>query len=111
MEILRVLLMGFAILIGVILIIPLFTKKSIFQRINGFDEAFWVSGEDQDLQCKVWDAGYDIYATEKIFFEHIGKATSRNLENQEHIWKENFLKFREKWKHRLVQSNGKTIQS
>lgn len=82
--------------------VALFTKRSIFERVGGFSsDDFWVSGEDLDLQCKIWDAGYDIYVTEKVFVEHIGKATSRTLPDREKIWEQSFLRFKQKWGHRL----------
>lgn len=84
--------------------VAVFTRKSIFEEVGGFSsDDFWVSGEDLDLQCKIWDAGYDIYVTEKVFVEHIGKATSRTLPEREKIWEESFLKFRQKWGRRLRQ--------
>ena len=76
-------------------------KKSIFEKIGGFDESYGTSGEDLDLQFKIWDAGYDIYVTELVFIEHIGKATSQNLPNQKKLWADNYEKFRKKWKHRI----------
>lgn len=82
--------------------VAIFTTKKIFQKVGGFSEKeFWVSGEDYDLQCKIWEAGYDIYITEKIFVEHIGKATTRNLPNRERIWEQSGQRFHEKWKHKF----------
>ncbi len=84
--------------------VAVFTKRSIFESVGGFSsDDFWVSGEDLDLQCKIWDAGYDIYVTEKVFVEHIGKATSSTLPDREKIWEQSFLKFKQKWGHRLRQ--------
>ncbi|MBN1320849.1 MAG: glycosyltransferase [Thermoleophilia bacterium] len=80
----------------------IFTKKSIFEQVGGFSsQEFWVSGEDLDLQCKIWDAGYDIYVTERIFVRHLGKATAMSLPNRQEVWDEGFARFRDKWEGRL----------
>lgn len=82
---------------GVVFII----KKDLFFRLRGFDESYGTSGEDQDLQFKVWQAGYDIYITEKIFVDHIGKATSQRLPCWEKLWEKNYEKFLKKWGHKI----------
>jgi O-antigen biosynthesis protein len=81
--------------------VAFFLKRDIFLAVGGFSEEFWVSGEDLDFQCKVWDTGYDIYVTEKVFVEHIGKATSQRLLNRKELWGQTYHKFKQKWKCRL----------
>jgi len=82
--------------------VAFFLKRDTFLKIGGFSEEFFlVSGEDLDLQCKIWDAGYDIYVTERVFVEHIGKATCKNIPNRKELWEKNYFQFLRKWKRRL----------
>ena len=39
----------------------MFMKKSIFKEVNGFDEDFFMYGEDIDLSYRVLNLGYDNY--------------------------------------------------
>lgn len=81
--------------------VSIFTKKEIVNKLGGFDEIFFVSGEDADLQFKAWESGYDIYVTEKVFIEHIGKATAKFLPDWQGEWKKSNEIFSEKWKETL----------
>jgi GT2 family glycosyltransferase len=81
--------------------VAIFSTKRLLSHLGGFDESFGTSGEDLDLQCKAWEAGYEVCVTEKVFVKHIGKATSRFLENREVLWKNNTAKFRKRWEGKL----------
>lgn len=35
-------------------------RKNVFNRINGFDEDYFIHGEDTDLSWRIWLAGYKI---------------------------------------------------
>lgn len=77
--------------------VSIFTTKKIFDKLGGFDEGFFASGEDADLQFEAWKRGYEIYITEKVFVEHIGKATAKFLPDWEARWEEGVNILREKW--------------
>lgn len=79
-------------------------RKSLFFDLGGFDESYITSAEDLDLQFKIWEAGYEVYITERVFIEHIGKASSQKLENQKQLWSDNFLKFK---KNGNIESRNK----
>jgi GT2 family glycosyltransferase len=77
--------------------VSIFTKRSIFDKLGGFDERFFASGEDADLQFKAWKRGYEVYVTEKVFVEHVGKATAKSLPDWKTNWEEGLKVFRKKW--------------
>lgn len=56
-----------------------FIRKTLFEKINGFDERFFVYLEDLDLSLKVKKIGAEIiYLTDAQAF-HAGGGTSRNV--------------------------------
>lgn len=83
----------------------IFTKKTIFEKLQGFDESYGTSGEDLDLQCKAWEAGYEIYVSEKVFVDHLGKASSKRLSNREELWRRNSQKFWARWGSKLKKKS------
>lgn len=81
--------------------VAIFTKKTWFDSVNGFEESYVTGAEDSDLQCKFWEIGMDIYVTEHVFVKHIGKVSSRRLDDWKTLWKKNGEKLYEKWSQKF----------
>lgn len=63
------------ILVGAFMLI----KKSIYQEVNGFDEDYFMYGEDIDLSYKVIKAGYqNAYYGETAVIHYKGESTSKD---------------------------------
>ncbi|MGQ9778132.1 MAG: glycosyltransferase family 2 protein [Thermodesulfobacteriota bacterium] len=56
----------------------LLIRREIFQEIGGFDENFFLYGEDVDLCKRVWDLGRKVYYYPDIFIIHYLGGSSRN---------------------------------
>jgi len=54
-------------------------KRPVFEKINGFDEAFFMYGEDIDLSLRISQLGYKNYYLGKISITHLkGGSTTYN---------------------------------
>ncbi|MBJ7882337.1 glycosyltransferase family 2 protein [Gelidibacter salicanalis] len=54
-------------------------KKSVFHQVNGFDEDYFMYGEDIDLSYKVLKAGYqNVYYGEMTILHYKGESTLKN---------------------------------
>jgi len=54
-------------------------KREVFEKVNGFDESFFMYGEDIDLSLRVTQEGYKNYYIGKISVTHLkGGSTSYN---------------------------------
>lgn len=49
--------------------------KNLFQKIDGFDEDYFIYGEDTDLSWRIWLAGYNIYYLPKGKVYHFQKSS------------------------------------
>ena len=60
----------------------MFMKRAVYKKVGGFDEDYFMYGEDIDLSYKVLKLGLDnyYYADTKII-HYKGESTTRNLEN------------------------------
>ena len=60
----------------------MFMKKTVYQKVGGFDEDYFMYGEDIDLSYKVLKLGLDNYyfADTKII-HYKGESTTKNLKN------------------------------
>jgi len=47
-------------------------RGDLLKRLGGFDEQFFYYYEDQDLCCRVWNAGYSIIYTPEMTITHLG---------------------------------------
>ncbi|MAZ77228.1 MAG: hypothetical protein CMF39_00930 [Legionellaceae bacterium] len=59
--------------IGACMLIP----RSVYQAIDGFDESFFLYGEDADLCLRIRQAGYQILHLEKVLVVHVGGASEK----------------------------------
>jgi GT2 family glycosyltransferase len=54
-------------------------KKEVFEKVNGFDESFFMYGEDIDLSLRITQLGYKNYYLGKISVTHLkGGSTTYN---------------------------------
>jgi len=54
-------------------------KRAVFEKVNGFDEAFFLYGEDIDLSLRISQLGYKNYYLGKISITHLkGGSTTYN---------------------------------
>src|SRR6187399_2677972 len=54
-------------------------KREVFEKVNGFDESFFMYGEDIDLSLRITQQGYKNYYLGKISVTHLkGGSTSYN---------------------------------
>ncbi|MCP4474583.1 MAG: glycosyltransferase family 2 protein [Gammaproteobacteria bacterium] len=51
---------------------------ALFRQLNGFDEAFFLYGEDADLCIRVRMAGYIIGLLSDVIVRHVGGASGKN---------------------------------
>jgi len=47
-------------------------RGDLLKRLGGFDEQFFYYYEDQDLCCRLWNAGYSIIYTPEATITHLG---------------------------------------
>ena len=54
-------------------------KRAVFEKVNGFDETFFMYGEDIDLSLRISQLGYKNYYLGKISITHLkGSSTTYN---------------------------------
>jgi N-acetylglucosaminyl-diphospho-decaprenol L-rhamnosyltransferase len=58
-------------------------RAGIIQTVKGFDEAFFLYGEDQDLCLRIRRAGYEIGYAESAIVMHIGGQSERQSASAE----------------------------
>lgn len=60
--------------------VALVCRKSVFEKLGGFDSFFFTHGEEEDLCFRAWRAGYRILYTSASVVFHIGAYTgNRNV--------------------------------
>jgi GT2 family glycosyltransferase len=78
----------------------MFMRHSLFQKIGGFDERFFMYGEDLDLCRQVHDCGYTVWynpATQIIHFK--GKSSARRPLRSRMAFYEAWVLFSRKYRH------------
>jgi GT2 family glycosyltransferase len=59
------------------------TKREVFQKVNGFDEDFFLYGEETDLCLRIRQAGYSIGYCESVTVQHVGSASEKGNPREE----------------------------
>jgi GT2 family glycosyltransferase len=54
-------------------------RRSIFKKLDGFDEKFFVSFEDIDLGWRTWILGYRVFLAPKSIVYHLGGTTTKKI--------------------------------
>jgi len=66
----------------------MFLKRVVYLEVGGFDETYFMYGEDIDLSYKVLNKGYKNYYYPKTQVIHYkGESTIKNYENLNHFYK------------------------
>ena len=58
-------------------------KKAVFEKVNGFDETFFMYGEDIDISLRITKAGFKNYYLGRISITHLKGGSTRY--DQDHI--------------------------
>ena len=62
-------------------------RRQIFEKLNGFDERFFMYGEDIDLSLRILQSGYKNYYLGTVSVMHLkGGSTSYNYEYVNHFY-------------------------
>jgi len=56
-------------------------RSSIFKKLDGFDEKFFVSFEDVDLGWRTWILGYRVFLVPKSIVYHLGGTTIKKIKS------------------------------
>ncbi len=76
-------------------------KKELFEKIEGFDENFFMYGEDLDLCAKIRDLGYTIlYCPETAILHSGGKSRENLLKQKLQFFKSSFYYIIKRMRHR-----------
>ena len=51
-------------------------RRSAFEQVGGFDEQFWLYGEELDLGTRLRDAGWKVLATPALEVMHVGGVST-----------------------------------
>lgn len=57
----------------------LLIRRTLFERLGGFDERFHVYYEDVDLCARTWDAGFTVRHVAEATVRHDGQGTTRQV--------------------------------
>jgi O-antigen biosynthesis protein len=74
--------------------------RALFQDIGGFDEAFFMYGEDLDICFRVKEKGYKVWYTPRTQIIHFkGRSSSKQSFKSRKAWYEAMLIFSRKYRH------------
>jgi N-acetylglucosaminyl-diphospho-decaprenol L-rhamnosyltransferase len=59
-------------------------RRSAFDQVGGFDEAFWLYGEELDLCTRLREAGWTVLASPELEVLHVG-GVSTGRSRQTHL--------------------------
>lgn len=62
--------------LGAAMLIP----RNVYQKINGFDEDFFLYGEDLDICLRVRKAGYEIGYCDSVLIDHVGAYSEKKTD-------------------------------
>jgi GT2 family glycosyltransferase len=65
-------------------------RSDLMKQVGGFDESFFVYGEDQDLCFRIRKAGYEIGYNDTAIIVHLGAQSERQTESAG-VWKKKIL--------------------
>ena len=65
----------------------LLLRADALAEVGGFDEEFWLYGEEADLQRRITTRGWEVVFTPRASAVHVGGASSQgSLTRQRHLW-------------------------
>jgi GT2 family glycosyltransferase len=56
----------------------LLVRRSAFEQLGGFDESFFMYGEDADLCARLRDSGWGVELCDSARFIHVGGGSTRS---------------------------------
>ena len=75
------------------------TKKSVLDKVGGFDEEFFMYGEDIDLSYRILKGGYRNYYVPAPILHYKGESTKKNTFKYVHVFYNAMLIFFKKHYH------------
>ncbi len=85
----------------------LFLPKSLFQKLNGFDEGFFLYFEDVDMCLRAKEQDADIHLHDQFSLVHHGGKSFTSNEQQKQFFHNSqrryYAKHRPSWEHLLLQ--------
>lgn len=57
-------------------------RKTLFNKLEGFDEKFFISFEDVDLGWRSWIYGYKVVVVPNSIVYHLGGQSSKDMKNE-----------------------------
>lgn len=69
--------------IATVLGASMLARREVFARINGFDEDFFLYGEETDLCLRIRKLGYSIGYCESVTVQHVGGASEKGNPREE----------------------------
>lgn len=79
-------------------------RNDMFQKLEGFDEAFFMYVEDADLCLRTWEAGYRVAYCPSSVVTHLESASAANLDWSNKLVFEGFLRLHNKWEGRWPEA-------
>lgn len=65
-------------------------RSDVMKKLGGFDESFFVYGEDQDVCLRIRKAGYEIGYIDTAIVVHLGAQSERHATSAD-VWKKKML--------------------
>ena len=81
----------------------MFLKRSIYNEVNGFDEAYFMYGEDIDLSYKILNKGYqNYYFAETQVIHYKGESTEKDVKHLKYFHKAMKIFYKKHFKLNLI---------
>lgn len=69
--------------IATVLGASMIARREVFEKVKGFDEQFFLYGEETDLCLRIRKAGYEIGYCEQVTVQHVGSASEKGNPREE----------------------------